>query len=300
MRRLVACNACKRQYDASRLDVGCRFHCACGEEVEVIAPHGHEASIVRCSNCGAPRESDASECNFCRADFTLHERDLHTVCPACLARISDRARFCHHCGGAITADLAAEAATELACPRCQNGTLLVSRRIGEYQTTVLECPRCTGMWLGLASFDQLTANAAQQARTSDSMRGPRQAVQQHRGPAPTAPPSGGSFYRPCPVCEKLMPRKNYSRYSGVIVDVCRNHGTWLDANELPQILAWIRAGGNVEAQRRNEEQKKNEQYSKRMTNRSPAAAGWDPNQAYDDPVSDIVSAAFSMLSQMFR
>ena len=55
-----------------------------------------------------------------------------------------------------------------------------------------------------------------------------------------------SFYRPCVVCGQLMNRINYGHSSGVIVDVCRDHGIWFDADELARILTWLRAGGGVE------------------------------------------------------
>ena len=40
-----------------------------------------------------------------------------------------------------------------------------------------------------------------------------------------------------------MHRKNYGHASGVIVDWCGPHGTWLDADELERIAAFIRNGG---------------------------------------------------------
>jgi hypothetical protein len=40
-----------------------------------------------------------------------------------------------------------------------------------------------------------------------------------------------------------MHRLNFARCSGVIVDVCRKHGTWFDTNELHRIVQFIRAGG---------------------------------------------------------
>ena len=50
-------------------------------------------------------------------------------------------------------------------------------------------------------------------------------------------------YRPCPVCRTLMNRKLHGKRSGVIVDSCRDHGIWLDAGELRQLLEWSLAGG---------------------------------------------------------
>ena len=50
-------------------------------------------------------------------------------------------------------------------------------------------------------------------------------------------------YFPCPQCGQLMNRMNFARCSGVIVDVCRGHGTWFDASELRAIIEFIRRGG---------------------------------------------------------
>jgi Zn-finger nucleic acid-binding protein len=50
-------------------------------------------------------------------------------------------------------------------------------------------------------------------------------------------------YLPCPVCAGLMPRKNFRRISGVLIDICRDHGVWLDAGELEQIRCFIANGG---------------------------------------------------------
>ena len=40
-----------------------------------------------------------------------------------------------------------------------------------------------------------------------------------------------------------MNRINFARCSGVIVDVCKGHGTWFDHDELREILEFIRGGG---------------------------------------------------------
>ena len=40
-----------------------------------------------------------------------------------------------------------------------------------------------------------------------------------------------------------MNRINFARCSGVIVDVCKGHGSWFDASELREIIEFIRAGG---------------------------------------------------------
>jgi len=40
-----------------------------------------------------------------------------------------------------------------------------------------------------------------------------------------------------------MNRMNFARCSGVIVDVCKQHGTWFDRDELSRIVEFIRGGG---------------------------------------------------------
>ena len=85
MRLLVQCPECQRQYDATQRQIGSRFRCHCGAVVTVQQPKGHEARVVRCSSCGAARGDDnADRYAYCHSSFTLHERDLNTVCPHCL------------------------------------------------------------------------------------------------------------------------------------------------------------------------------------------------------------------------
>jgi Zn-finger nucleic acid-binding protein len=50
-------------------------------------------------------------------------------------------------------------------------------------------------------------------------------------------------YVRCPRCAKPMNRMNFGRRSGVIVDACRDHGTWLDAGELERVRDFVRAHG---------------------------------------------------------
>ena len=44
-----------------------------------------------------------------------------------------------------------------------------------------------------------------------------------------------------------MQRKNYLNRSGVIMDLCKEHGLWLDAGELKQIQEWTALGGKTNA-----------------------------------------------------
>lgn len=50
-------------------------------------------------------------------------------------------------------------------------------------------------------------------------------------------------YRKCPECGAMMQRRNFGRRSGVVVDWCASHGTWLDAHELEDIASFVIEGG---------------------------------------------------------
>jgi Zn-finger nucleic acid-binding protein len=49
--------------------------------------------------------------------------------------------------------------------------------------------------------------------------------------------------RPCPICGKTM---HVERDFGIAIDVCAEHGVWLDLGELPAILARVRSGSRIQ------------------------------------------------------
>ncbi|MDQ6653487.1 MAG: zf-TFIIB domain-containing protein [Acidobacteriota bacterium] len=101
-------------------------------------------------------------------------------------------------------------------------------------TAVRECEQCLGLWLDVSSFEKICSDREQQS-----------AVLGGASPAPTnaVGETGTLHYVPCPECSQLMNRINFARCSGVIVDVCKGHGTWFDRDELSRIVAFIRCGG---------------------------------------------------------
>lgn len=245
MRILAACPECRMQYDASAREPGTAFRCACGGKV-VVSPAAAlrraagDAVVVRCSSCGAPRIAAAAACHFCGSDFTVREQDLNTLCPGCFLRAGDRSRFCHHCGLALLPS--PPTAPDLrGCPACSGRPPLRGRTIAGLGRVALECARCGGLWLG---DDLLRDLVKGQGTLPEGFTGPlpRARLERNRPGVP--------LYRPCPECGKLMNRRNYGQGSGVILDVCRDHGLWFDADELARVLAWTRAGGDDQAARR--------------------------------------------------
>jgi Zn-finger nucleic acid-binding protein len=113
-------------------------------------------------------------------------------------------------------------------------------------TEILECPQCMGLWVDVASFEQICADREQQS-----------AVLGAASPAPmhsVSEAKGAVRYVPCPECGQLMNRVNFARCSGVVIDVCKGHGTWFDRDELREIIEFIRAGGLEAARFREKEQ----------------------------------------------
>ena len=254
MHVLVACPHCARQFDTAGRPAGSRFRCLCGNALSVPETGGHDAAVVRCSACGAPRQEGSKACGFCGADFTLHERDLHTICPACMARVSDRARYCHHCATPLLPQPLGPP-TSHPCPACGGDALLTGRELGGQAVPILECQRCAGLWLGRNAFSVVVDRARRDARGQDD----------RVAPAPAAiKPQEGALYRPCPECGKLMHRFNYGRRSGVIVDSCMAHGLWFDSSELDELLLWVRRAGEEASARRYSQEEASLQRQRRL------------------------------------
>ena len=138
-------------------------------------------------------------------------------------------RHCPRCGAAA-AVREKESLPPLSCPRC----LAEMQAVAIGSTTIRECERCSGLWVDVPSFEKICADREQQA-----------AVLGAASPAPRGEISeGGKIrYAPCPECRQLMNRINFARCSGVIVDICKGHGSWFDRDELTRIVEFIRAGG---------------------------------------------------------
>ncbi len=190
------------------------------------------AQTLHCQSCGAAVSSEAPVCEHCGA------RLASICCPNCFGMMFRDMKFCPHCGAlAVPWE---STPTEMPCPAC--GAPLLVGRVGDHR--LHECDKCFGMWLDSATFEQICRQAEQQA--SVLLGG-------HLGEA-SARPLEPVRYRPCPVCHQLMNRMNFAQCSGVIVDLCQEHGTWFDKDELQRIVEFIRGGGldRVREQRKDE------------------------------------------------
>lgn len=227
MRRLIRCTNCQRTFDVSNRVPGTKLRCACGARLEVSPARSHDAETVSCAGCGAARVQGGKRCDHCGADFTLFEADRDTVCPACLTRVSDRARFCHACAAPLAATPLPGDPGQSDCPACGDRKLF-GRHLPDYRLNVGECRTCGGWWIGLAEFQTLLYAEAE-AERPPPLR------------PPTFAPAGQQDinYRRCADCGEHMLRRNLG---GVIVDLCGEHGVWFDDEELSRLLVAARAG----------------------------------------------------------
>ncbi|HMT08377.1 MAG TPA: zf-TFIIB domain-containing protein [Pyrinomonadaceae bacterium] len=178
---------------------------------------------LNCPNCGSAVESDRTQCQFCGSRLKT------MACPACMGMMFEGSKFCQHCGKRAV-ETAVTDETKLGnCPRCK--TPLDLLKIGE--TTLRECLRCDGMWADVATFEHLCATSEEQSAVLGFIG------ERNRTVEPLATVS----YVPCPDCSQLMNRSNFAKASGVIIDICKQHGVWFDANELQRIIEFIQKGG---------------------------------------------------------
>ncbi len=195
-----------------------------------------DAASLHCPNCGASVEPDAGRCPYCKARLAV------ISCPSCFARMFDGAAFCPQCGA--RAARKEESTAGGRCPGCSADL----HRLTLGDTTLLECPSCDGVWMDAEEFESMCADREMQTAVLHRFR--------ERGTTP----SGRVRYRPCLRCGKMMNRVNFGRLSGTVVDVCRGHGTFMDAGELHRIVTFIQDGGLDRARERQiEELKEQEQ-----------------------------------------
>jgi Zn-finger nucleic acid-binding protein len=138
-------------------------------------------------------------------------------------------KFCTHCGQRASSIEVLANANPGDCPRCKRP--LESLKIDSIP--VRECTKCGGFWASVQTFESICADKEQQSAVLSF-------ISSHPAEVKSLPPIN---YVPCPDCKQLMNRNNFARSSGVIIDLCKQHGVWFDADELPKILSFIDKGG---------------------------------------------------------
>lgn len=174
---------------------------------------------MNCSNCGAPL---AAKSNICRYCGTVNDTDLR----------------------GIRREIRVGPQGDRSCPRCDIKMNTID--LGAEGCVIDRCAECMGIFFDPEELESLTTASVSQVQGIDRARMIR--LIEEEGAAERK-----VRYVKCPVCLKLMNRRNYGSLSGVVVDTCKEHGVWLDGGELGRILKWAKAGGLLHAAQRREE-----------------------------------------------
>jgi Zn-finger nucleic acid-binding protein len=205
--------------------------------------------MANCTNCSAPLPSNSNVCEYCN---TRNDTDLKGI-----------HRYTTH-----------ELESSRTCPRCTISLRTIDLRInGKF--LIERCDQCLGLF-----FDPEELEALLEATVSnvfDIHRSKLDDINNHM--------SRDAFtvsYIKCPVCSELMNRVNFGTKSGVIVDRCRDHGVWLDGGELRHLFEWMKAGGKLLVQEREEQLRKESEREKERAQRK-SQGDW---QGTENPVFD--------------
>lgn len=282
-RVIFACPACDSRHDVTGLAPGQLVRCRCGAVTALEAPSS-QAGVLTCPRCGAAVATGETTCGHCATPLLLK------ACPRCLARVFHGHKHCGECGTALTLAATEEPAAERPCPRCDRP--LAPHRIAD--VVIDECHGCGGVFLDQVAIQRVIADR-QQVR-AEALLGalPRQEI--------SPLPAGSRMYVKCPLCRVVMNRRQFTAGSGVVVDVCKTHGTFFDAGELPRTIELVMNGGLERAERRQLEalreaakrEQQNARFSAMMAVRSSTRALSEASRA------DGGTALIELLSALWR
>jgi Zn-finger nucleic acid-binding protein len=254
---ILACPACDSRYDVTGHAVGQRFRCRCGEMMTLTAA-SPVAGELACPHCGAGVAPSGSRCDHCSAHL------LVKACPRCTARVFHGHKHCPGCGTELGVAATEATHADRPCPRCTTG--LHARRVGD--VVIDECAACLGVFLDHIAIKRVIVDRAQ-AR-AEALLGALP-----RCETAALPAAGQKMYLKCPLCSTVMNRKLFAAGSGVIIDVCRNHGTFFDAGELPLIIDFVMNGGLDQAQKKEiERMRESARRESQQLHAAPLPAAW--------------------------
>jgi Zn-finger nucleic acid-binding protein len=177
--------------------------------------------------------------------------------------------------------------SERICPVCDTG--MSTLNIGHGNTFLIErCETCLGIFFDPGEvrgiLDRLVGNVYEVDRDRIEQLINEQFEWKPQGP-----------YVKCPICRALMSRKIYGVKSGVVVDMCRSHGSWIDGGELGQLLRWAKAGGQIVDEQHRANDARKAKIDARAWGES-AGAGEGLSMSGD---SDLLSTVLWSIMRMF-
>lgn len=229
--------------------------------------------MARCSNCNAPLPDGSQLCAYCgdRNDIDLkgiHYFTTHAV---------DSPRTCPRCDTLLKSiDLKL------------NGTFLIER-----------CDQCMGLFFDPGELEALLEATVSNVFLIDRVGLDGINLRRQPDQYPVS-------YIKCPVCSNLMNRVNFGARSGVIIDRCKAHGVWLDGGELRHLMEWMKMGGQLLNQERQEQARLEE--LKRESEQRQKLAGYSsepsPFDSFGEPLRrsdpDLFDIVFKAVKYFVR
>ena len=231
--------------------------------------------MAQCNNCSAPLPLDSIQCDYCGSRNDTDLKGVHY--------------YTTH-----------EIESERICPRCTIKLRTIDLNIhGRF--LIERCDECLGLF-----FDPNELEALLEATVSNVFTINRSQLDASK-PQWTRNEQS-AFYIKCPVCSKIMNRVNFGTNSGVIVDRCKDHGVWLDGGELRHLFEWMKAGGKLLQQERDEQRRREEVRELERENRKQqaqtASGGVYPDDAdfslFGGPLKNADPDLFDMVTKAIR
>ena len=168
--------------------------------------------MAKCINCGAPLPSNSIKCEYCGSQNDTDLKGIHDF----TTEKPESDRTCPNCNISLqTIDLKID------------GKFLIER-----------CEECFGLFFDPGELEALLEASVTHVYTINLKKLDNINIAM-------APRATNVVYIKCPVCSDFMNRVNFGTKSGVIVDICKDHGIWLNAGKLRHLFEWKKAGGKL-------------------------------------------------------
>jgi len=226
--------------------------------------------VPNCINCAAPLPVNSISCDYCGSRNDIDLKGVHY--------------YTTH-----------EADAERVCPRCSISLKTIDLKV-KGRFLIERCDACLGLF-----FDPGELEAVLEASVSNVFEINRTQLGQLN--ATGAGDKLPVAYIKCPVCAVLMNRVNFGVRSGVVVDRCREHGIWLDGGELRRLCAWMKAGGKLLSQERQEQLKRDQEQAenrRQLNSQSGMSAGHDSFELYSGTLKNDDPDLFTIIVRALR
>lgn len=206
-------------------------------------------------------------------------------CTKCGAPLPGKSNICRHCGTLNDVDLRAVRVPTVqgpqsgrVCPECDTEMGSISLRLDK-EVFIERCETCSGIFFDPDELEAVIDASVSKVFEVDLERMAIISEEMSRDYTDVK-------YVRCPVCQTLMNRRNYGARSGVIVDLCSQHGVWLNGGELRRLLHWVKAGGLLhdrEKRQKDKEQAERKRRQERVADVSDFSSGGSlTRQDYSD------------------